>query len=94
MSTNCGEEFKERFGTKFKVGVDTRWFSKVEAVEDYLEKLEKHPVQMAEMYKQHRKNYRDKEKKQMLEVLGTDEIEFLKEYAKVTLFFNSPGSRH
>lgn len=86
MSTIFAEEFKERFGTKFKVGVETRWFSKVEAVEDYLQKLSKHRVEMSEMYKKHRKNYRDKEKKQQLEELGVDEIEFLKEYVKVGNF--------
>lgn len=83
MSTFLAEEFKKRFGTIFKVGVDTRWFSKVEAIEDYLQKLAKYPV---EMYRVHRKMYRHKEKKQQLEELSIAEVEFLNEYVKVNIF--------
>lgn len=85
MSPLWAEEIKQRFKTLFAVGCETRWFSKYEAICDYLGKLDKFPNEMKEMFASHQKPARTKSKTAELPKFTLSEEHFLREYVKVTI---------
>lgn len=52
-STVFAEEVKTLFGSLFDVGCETRWFSKFEAIKDFLKKRKAHPIPFLELYERH-----------------------------------------
>lgn len=84
-SSKWSDEIRDRFGGLFKTANDTRWFSKYEAITDFLRKLDSNPIIMEEFFSTHQKLIKKANGKKESELarLNDEDIEFLREYIKV-----------
>ena len=79
------DEIKLIFGSLFKSGCDTQWFSKYDAVLDFLNKKKANPEAMQKFYGNHKKLVKrtNGAKEPELVELKAEEEDFLNEYVKV-----------
>lgn len=54
-SSQIKEEVYSLFGTQFKTAVDTRWYTKFDAIKDFLNKKAKFPDQINTLFDNHQK---------------------------------------
>lgn len=83
-SVQWSEEIKNRFGTFFKVGCATRWFSIFDAITDFLHKQEAKPFEMGQFFTDHQQTTnRGNERTGGLPEITADDYEFLKEFVQL-----------